>query len=526
MREAIHDLGIAGALAPHERVEGRMRSDQQETRQEPRAGSGRIQRLALALMLVAVPLAAACDGDNAFTGDSVDLLPRITNVTVPQVATAGEIVNVRVDATGPHGISDLIVALRGAVVKDTAVEFNPAKTRLSEVLAIRVPALLQDTLLIVQANVIDQTGNSSQIRESTAVVFGPPTITSVSAPTVARAGDPISVRVTAAGSRKISLLDVVSRGAIVMDSTIAIVPPRNNVTQDVILFVPMTVADTLISLELGVRDETGESSESTIRNVPLAIEPPTVELSAPATAHAGMNMNVDVSAQAVRQVTELRLELRGAFVADQIIKISPAQSALTQTITVPVPGNITLGELQVRAVAVDRGGAVAYSDQEMVTIPLGPPVVTDVEVPSFVKAGATADIRVRAQGDRPLTRVDVWFRGAVDSDKNFTVNPQRIDVIQDAAISVGATPSDSVLIVSATVTDASGAVSEVMTKAIPILVPPPDTTGAATVAVQSQRPVQPAVVTTLESASTGPVEIMPGEVALPTRRMLRPQTNR
>ncbi|MGD8276676.1 MAG: hypothetical protein PVH00_01560 [Gemmatimonadota bacterium] len=502
-----------------------MRSEQHGTRHDSRPGSGLTRGLALALMLGGIPLAGACDGDNAFTGDSVELLPRVTNVVAPQVAGAGDVVNVRVDASGSHGISNLVVSLRGAVTKDTSLAYNPPRTRLSEVLGIHIPAQLQDTLLIVQASVIDQVGNSSQIREGTVVVFGPPTITGVSTPTVARAGDPISVRVTASGSRKISLVDMAARGAIVMDSTIAIVPPRNSLTQDVILFVPTTVADTLISLALGVRDEAGESSETVSRSVPLAIEPPTVALSAPATAHAGMNMNVEVSAQAVRQVSEIRLELRGAFVSDKTVTISPTQSSLTQIITVAVPGDVTTSELQVRAIAVDRGGAVAYSGQEVVTIPLGPPVVLDVEVPSFVKAGNTADVRVRALGDRPLTRVNVWFRGAIDSDKVFTVNPQRMDVIQDASVAVGSAPKDSVLIVSATVTDLSGAVSEVMTRAIPIVFPPPDTGGATVAAAQSRPFLEALRVTALDPGSPGPVGVAE-TVALPTRRLLRVESSR
>jgi hypothetical protein len=502
MRGAFHHDGIASATAPHERLGKRMKSDRMGTR-----------RLALALVLAGLPL-AACEGDNMFTGDSVELLPRVTDVSVPLVAFAGETVNVRVDATAAHGISDLVVALRGAVVRDTAVEINPPRSRLSHVLSIPVPDLLQDTLLVVEANVIDQLGNVSRVKEATVVVFGPPTITNLSAPTVARPGEPISVRVTAFGSRKISLVDVVARGAIDKDSTIAVLPPRNNVTQDLVLVLPISAGDTLLTLTVGVRDEIGQTSGAVTKVVPLAIEPPAVQLDAPATANAGMYLDVDVHAQAVRQVSELRLELRGAVVKDTVVKVTPTQSALTQHIAVPLPGGITLPELRVRAIAVDRGGAVAYSDTKTVTIPLGPPVVTSVEVPTSVKSGNVADVRIRAQGDRPLARIDVYFRGAADSTRVFQIVPQRMSVVQDASVGVPLAPKDLILVVSATATDVSGAVSEIVSQAIMVIVQ--DTSDSSTVAsLMPRRPLLPAPVPVWTLA--GPAG-EPAGVALPGRR--------
>jgi len=105
------------------------------------------------------------------------------------------------------------------------------------------------------------------------------------------------------------------------------------------------------------------------------------------------------------------------------------------------------------------------------------------------------------------------------------VSPQRTDVIQDASIAVGATPTDSVLIVSATVTDASGAVSEIMTKAIPVNVPQPNMGAAHTAAVQSQELVRSKGV-----AEQGSAEVRsagePEDAARPTRRVFRSRSGR
>jgi hypothetical protein len=103
----------------------------------------------------------------------------------------------------------------------------------------------------------------------------------------------------------------------------------------------------------------------------------------------------------------------------------------------------------------------------------------------------------------------------------FQVQPQRTDVIQDASVGIGAAPKDSVLIVSATVTDLSGAVSEIMTRTIPVIVPPPDTTDTSTVAAATTHKPLFLAVAPLPTWSPPVPAGSPEDVAQPARRLLR-----
>jgi len=440
-------------------------------------GTDPMGRKLAALFLAGVVLTSACDGGNVFTGDDADYKPQILNLSLPQVAFAGEKATVRVDASASFGVAQVVLSLRGAVNADTTISIASATPRLSQIVAFQLPTSIQDTLLLVQAAVIDQRGAVSGTREGTIVVFGPPTITSLSAPTIVRLGELISVRVSAFAARNVSQIDVVARGAIQKDTTIAVSPPRANVTQDIVLRMPTEAQDTIITLSVGARDAAGQGGEAVTRTIPIVIEPPLVEISTPAVAHAGLNLDVQVHAKGVRQIGQIRVELRGAHVADVNVTISPTQSDFIQNVSIPLPPTIVLNDLRVRAAVVDRGLVVAYSPENLVTIPLGQPGITSLETPLQAYGGKVLDIRVRAQGDRPITRVDIRYRGVVDSTKTYTINPMQTSVIQDSWVGLPAVTADGTLTILATVTDVSGAVSEIVStnvSVIPSSQPEPD----------------------------------------------------
>jgi hypothetical protein len=111
---------------------------------------------------------------------------------------------------------------------------------------------------------------------------------------------------------------------------------------------------------------------------------------------------------------------------------------------------------------VDRGQVVAYSAENLVTIPLGQPAIVSLEAPLQAYGGKVVDIRIRAQGDRPISKVEVRYRGIVDSTKTYTVNPIQTFVIQDSWVRLPNVTTDGNLTILATVTDVSGAVSEIV----------------------------------------------------------------
>jgi hypothetical protein len=465
MREA-RDHGIPDVTYPDQPTTNRM------SKNNGVPGSFRAGKLS-ALLFAGLVLVAACEGDNVWSGDSADARPQVTNLALPQVAFAGEKLSVRVDAVASYGVAQLVLSMRGAVNTDTTVTIATATPRLSQIVQFTVPTAIQDTVLLVQAAVIDTRGAVSGSKDGSVVVFGPPTITNLSAPTIVRLGELVSVRVSAFGARNVSQIDLVARGAIQKDTSILISPARSNVVQDIVLRMPTEAQDTVITLSVGARDQVGQGSEAVSRTIPIVIDPPLVEISTPAVAHAGLNLDVQVHAKGVRQIGQIRVELRGAHVADVNVPISPTQSDFIQNVSIPLPPNIILNDLRVRAAVVDRGLIVAYSDENLVTIPLGQPGITSLETPLQAYGGKTLDIRIRALGDRPISKVEVRYRGVVDSTKTYTITPTQTNVIQDSWVILPDVTSDANLTILATVTDVSGAVSEIVTANVSVVPPPP-----------------------------------------------------
>jgi hypothetical protein len=463
MREAL-DQRIPGVAYPDEPEMIAMR----KTMKHP--DLGRMNLAALAV--VAVMVVGACDGGNAFTGDDSGTRPEVLNLSLPQVAFAGEKTTVRVDASAPAGVAQVVLSLRGAVNSDTTINVASATPRLSQVVTFQVPTAILDTLLLVQAAVIDKQGAVSGSREGTIVVFGPPTITSLSTPTIVRLGDLISVRVSAFASRNVAQIDLVATGAIQMDTSIIVSPARANVTQDIVMAIPNEAQDTLIKLSVGARDAVGQGGEALTRTIPIVIEPPLVEISTPTIAHAGLNLDVQVHAKGVRRIGQIRVELRGAHVADVNVPISPPQTDFIQNVSIPLPPTIVLNDLRVRAAVVDGSQVTAYSSENLVTIPLGQPGIISLETPLQAYGGKVVDIRIRAQGDRPISKVEIRYRGVVDSTKTYTITTAQTSVIQDSWVGLPAVTVDGTLTILATVTDVSGAVSEIVSTNVTVLPSP------------------------------------------------------
>jgi hypothetical protein len=99
--------------------------------------------------------------------------------------------------------------------------------------------------------------------------------------------------------------------------------------------------------------------------------------------------------------------------------------------------------------------------------PQGPPRVISIEAPAIVPEGGRLDIRVKAIAPAGMTAMTVRFRRAVDADQTPTITVGRTDTVTvDVSLAIPSTVSDSVLIVSATATDAQGRVSDVLTDTV------------------------------------------------------------
>jgi len=100
----------------------------------------------------------------------------------------------------------------------------------------------------------------------------------------------------------------------------------------------------------------------------------------------------------------------------------------------------------------------------------GPPRITALIVPQQASENSRVDVRVKAFGGSGITQIDIRFRGAAIDDQQFPITPVTRDTVtRDASIDLPLVAGDSVLRVEAYATDASGAVSDVVTATVRIV---------------------------------------------------------
>ena len=100
----------------------------------------------------------------------------------------------------------------------------------------------------------------------------------------------------------------------------------------------------------------------------------------------------------------------------------------------------------------------------------GPPRITALIVPLQAAENARVDTRVKAFGGSGIARINIRFRGAAVDDQEYTVSPITRDTVTvDASIDLPAIVGDSVLVIEAYATDASGTVSDIASATVRIV---------------------------------------------------------
>lgn len=429
---------------------------------------GRFRVWAGALALAALALIGACNGDNLFSGESESGRPRVVALIPPDFVLAGDTFSVRVDAFAARNVGRIDLSVRGAVTRDTSMTFTGDNKSASAVFRIAAPNFLSDTVVFFAARATDQAGFSSALRLDTAAAFGPAGIADFIGPDSVKVGQTTTFRIRVVSARRITGIEVQGRGAMHLDSLIQVVPPRFDVTQDITLQIPSPAQDTLLRLAFRVRDESNFLGGYQSIDIPVAISPPTLALTAPVSASPGGMLDLRAVAASLRQVSQIRVQLSGAVSRDSVINITPTRVNVDQPISFRLPGDIQDSTLTVRAFAIDRSGATSPTQTAVVRIPLGAPAILSLTtIPEdSTRGGRTLDVRVVARGIRPIARIDVRFRGAVDADRSITINPERLDVTQDVSVQIPLEVADTTLTISATATDVTGAISPITTRTI------------------------------------------------------------
>ena len=287
-------------------------------------------------------------------------LPVVT-LNVPTTAQPGGLLDMSVRAVSTRGIASIRVELRGATTAlDTVVVINPPRTDVTQLISLRIPASVQDSLLTVRVYAVDTRNTPGPAQTATVrAATGVPVILSLTAPLPPQPGQRFDVRLVARGSRLLSRIDFRFRGAFDSDQSFAVNPPRTDVTQDAFVDIPLIVKDTFISVLATATDASGAVSDiSVIRfSVPDQTAPGVTVSVTPASAAAGNSVTIQVNATDNVGLATLGYEVRnasGTVIGTATVAGSGRSGSSNFTFTIP-PGTPT-GGLSVIGFATDGGG--------------------------------------------------------------------------------------------------------------------------------------------------------------------------
>jgi hypothetical protein len=434
----------------------------------------RYRARAIVAALALVVATGACEGDNLFSGESSSGRPRVIDIVAPQSIVAGDTILIRVDATAPRFIDQVLLSLRGAVNYDSAATIDDDRQQASVVFKVAIPAVIQDSILRVQAQVSDVAGDFSAPVDIAVLAFGPPVVTSVTGPSGVRAGETINIRVIAFGARRVSRIDLSVRGAISVDTSIVVSPAVVNANEVISLRLPDVLQDTLITLTATAHDQFGFTSAPYTGIVSFAIDEPSVELLVPPSVEAGKVLNLVVRATSLRQVTQIRIKYSGGFNQEDIITVSPTRTQVTEYVSKLLPANLLVPEVRVQAFVLDRANAIGASPIYTVPTPSGGPTIVSSSVQSAtVQAGHFVDVRVQAVGQRPINRIRFRWRGfsaeeLTEPETNFVPAFPSTSVVEDVAVESPCVSTGGVFMILITAYDEDNRLSPVRTEFVTV----------------------------------------------------------
>lgn len=265
-------------------------------------------------------------------------------------------------------------------------------------------------------------------------VTEPPTILTLTAPSVAALGSPMIVTVRAVGVAAVDSFHVTVQGQVV-DTQVGLLldEPGTDVTRSIEFVIPETIPDNLLSVTAVAIDEAG--NESAPRGASVAIQDgirPQVNgnLGSP-TVGQGETLGVQVSATDNRGLELVGMRIRdpgGTPVVSRVQPVSGAQASAS--LSWDVPEDQEPGTYGVEAYADDLSQnrmVVSLGNVVVERRDLDPPVVT-IESPEGGTVFGTSDsilVRVRIQDPELFQTVrirGVAFRGDPDLGTDVTVD--------------------------------------------------------------------------------------------------------
>jgi hypothetical protein len=152
------------------------------------------------------------------------------------------------------------------------------------------------------------------------------------------------------------------------------------------------------------------------------------------------------------------------------MNIVPPQNDVTRDLVIAIPASPQDTMLRISMLARDASGF--SSGNVFIDVPLrvsagaGPQVTSVTATPDPARAGGIVDVRATATGVRPITKMTFRFRGAVNTDVEVPVVPNRTSATVDAQVSLPVDVSDTLLTITVVAEDALANLSPITATAV------------------------------------------------------------
>src|SRR5690606_30112974 len=124
------------------------------------------------IALLSLAVLGACSGDNLFRTDNDAVRPRVTDLQAPEIAEAGDSIDIVVSGVAPMGISEVRLRLTGGAALDTVAAVSSTPMEVTRTFRVAMPPTFASDEIVVAAAIVDANSIVSQAESVTMIAFG------------------------------------------------------------------------------------------------------------------------------------------------------------------------------------------------------------------------------------------------------------------------------------------------------------------------------------------------------------------
>ncbi|MFN8491312.1 MAG: carboxypeptidase regulatory-like domain-containing protein [Caldilineaceae bacterium] len=432
---------------------------------------------AVMLQVSATDTANQPSATKAVTVTVQDAAPPVVQFSAPvngAVVNPGAVVNVVVSASDTGKVASITLQASGAANLTTTVPISPARVIISVTVPVTVSAAAtaKDHVVLL-ARATDSAGNVSQPISLTLGIrdlLNPLVRASLPAGVTNIApGQSIQVSVVATDEIGLSNIGLRTTGAVTTTQSRLVNPVKLTTTALFTVTAPLTVsAQSVFTFTGTATDTSGNVGVATPITLPVAVDQlPVVSISSPISGSlvsTGGQVTVTVRASDDGGISQIELATSGGVTVTQRITVTPAAASYTAPFTLNIPANTPLGNLVLRASAVDNRQQRSASAPVVLTIvdaTLPTAQITSPANNTGIKPGAVITVSVTAADNGGVAALDLQTSGAFAQQVHQVISPTRTSVAAKLLITVPPTVTANALVtVTVRASDGAGNLSQ------------------------------------------------------------------